>query len=75
MLVVQYKNMGQPEKGIKMNYLAQDKQREGFSLANFKNQAIYVVGGRMNNEYSDSVVVFNLETHEFKESAKLNTAR
>jgi len=29
----------------------------------------------MNRRLSDSVVVFNLETHEFKECAKLNEAR
>ena len=75
LVVVQYENAGLPEKGISKHYLAEDNQRALFSLANNKNKAIYVVGGRVSSTTTNSVVVFSLETHEFKNCAPLNEAR
>ena len=47
-----------------------------FSLANYKDQSIYVIGGRVQGTgVSESVLVFDLEIHDFKESASLNHAR
>ena len=48
MEVYQIENASQPEKGIKKYCIAQHKRRAFFSLANYKNKAIYVIGGRAN---------------------------
>ena len=46
-------------------------------MANYKDEAIYVIGGRGGpfDKSLDSVLAFNLETHKFKNCAKLNEAR
>ena len=44
-------------------------------MANNKFKAIYVVGGEVSDAITISVVVFSLETHEFKNCAPLNQAR
>ena len=75
MLVVQYENASQPERGVYKHYLAQRDQRSNFSLANYKNIAIYVIGGNVNGKRSKSVLIFDLKVLKFAKSAKLNEAR
>ena len=78
MLVVQYENAREAEEGVAgpvKHYLATGDKRYWFSLANFKNQSIYVVGGLVQDKTTRSVLVFSLATHKFTKAASLNTAR
>ena len=60
MRVIKYENACQQESGIRKHNVAEANQRQWFSLANFKNLGIYVIGGYVNGMVSDSVVVLNL---------------